>query len=55
MESQLDGGDARSESSLHKCIIMISNIAVIDPTYRTQAKKTNSMILYFDLGVECKS
>ena len=50
MESQLDGGDARSESSLHKCIVMISNIAVIDPTYRTHAKKNKFYDFVLRLG-----
>ena len=38
MESQMDGGDTRSDYSSHNCIIIICNITMIDQTYKTHAK-----------------
>ena len=55
MESQLDGSDTRSDSSFHTCITMISNIAMIDRTYRTNAKKQFLWICTSTWGVEYKS
>ena len=39
MESQMDGGFTRSGYSSHNCIIMISNITMIQRMYKTNSRK----------------
>ena len=50
MESQMDGSDTRSATSSHTCIITVSDIAMVDQTIYTHAKKKLIICFLLQLG-----